>query len=239
MKIATLPKSGTYLFQNMVNYIKDDRGITIELDHIVMPNRPDFIDDVTPTVVTSRDPRGYFYSLLYWYNMKSNDLLTGTMSEQLAYLHFDPKKVGRWAEMTNEERLFALIYDTPDSLMVVRSRASYDELLKAQSKSNCYVTTFEKFAPQKDSSMFGGGVIAEYMRMFDHLGIKMDEGYAKRMIGACWGHSVTYTPNGVTAWKRHLSKAFQTQIIDYYRDVYDAFGYVAEYQGDAVGQLVN
>jgi hypothetical protein len=231
MKIATLPKSGTYLFQNIVNYLKDDRGITIELDHIVMPNRPDFIDDVTPTIVTSRDPRGYFYSLLNWYNKKSCDVLAGTISEELAHRYFDPKKIGRWAEMTNEERLGALIHDTPESLMVVRSRASYDELMRARPKANCYLTSFEKFAPQKDSSIFGADVIIEYLRMFDHLGVKMDEDYARKMIAACWGHSATYTPNGVNDWKKHLSKAVQTQIIDHYRDVYDAFCYVAEYQG--------
>jgi hypothetical protein len=233
MKIATLPKSGTYLFQNMVDYLKNDRGIKIELDHILMPNRPDFIDEVTPTIVTSRDPRGYFYSLLNWYNQKSNDLLTGTISEEQARRYFDPDKIGRWVEMTNDERLLALIYDTIESLMVVPSRASYDELIKAQSKSNCYITTFEKFAPQKDSSMLGADAIVEYLRMFDHLGVKMDERYAKEMISACWGHSETYTPNGVNDWKRHFSKAVQTRIIDHYRDVYDAFGYVAEYQ-DAV-----
>lgn len=231
MKIATLPKSGTYLFQNMVDYLKDDRGITIELDHVRMPNRPDFIDGVTPTIVTGRDPRGYFYSLLNWYNKRSNDLLIGTISEELAHRYFDPKKIRRWTEMSNEERLIALVHDTPESLMVVGSRTSYDELIKAKSKSNCYVTTFEKYAPQKDPSLFGADVIREYVRMFDHLGIKMDDGYAKRMIVSCWGHSETYTPNGVYDWKKHLSKAVQTHIIDHYRDVYDAFGYVAEYQG--------
>jgi hypothetical protein len=228
VKIATLPKSGTYLFKNIVDFLKEGRGISIEVDHVVMPNRPDFIDDVTPTIVTSRDPRGYFYSLLNFYNKRSDAVISGTMSRDFAYRYFDPQKVGKWIEMTNDERLFALIDDTPDSLMVVKSRDSYDAVMQSKSKSNCYVTTFERFAPVKDPSHLGEQAILEYIRMFNHLGIEMDVAYVKKILGACWGNSITYTPNDVDDWKRRLSRAVQDRIVDRYHDVFDMLDYRIE-----------
>lgn len=225
MKIATLPKSGTQLFQNIVNWLHEDRGLTIELDHIVMSNRPSFIDDVTPTVVTSRDPRGYFFSLLNWYNKKADELTSGTMSVDIAYRYFDPNKVAKWVEKTDEERLFDLVDDTPDSLMAVRSRESYDAIIEAKSKLNCYVTTFETFSPAKDPSLFGQEAMLEYIRIFSHLGVTVDVAYINRMLGACWGHSETYTTNGVDGWKCSLPSAVEDRIVDRYHDVYDALGY--------------
>jgi len=225
MKIATLPKSGTYFFLNIVNYLRNDRGLTIELDHVVMPNRPDFIDNITPTIITSRDPRGYFYSLLNWYNRKSDDLMSGMMSSDIAYRYFDPNKVSKWATMTDEERLVALVDDTSDSLMIIKSRDSYNAILRAQSKPNCYITTFERFAPAKDPSKFNADVMHEYIRMFEHIGIELDEGYIRTMIGACWGHSITYTSNGVAAWSKHVPKSVQSRIVHRYSDVYAALGY--------------
>jgi hypothetical protein len=221
MKIATLPKSGTHLFQNIVNYLREDRGLTIELDHILMPNRPDFIDDVTPTIVTSRDPRGYFYSLMNWYNKRSADPDWFALKDNPSYR----EKVTKWRGMTDEEKLSAVIDDTPDSLMVVSSHDSYNAILKAASQPNCYVTTFEKFAPSKDPSAFGEATLREYVQMFDHLGIKMDSAYASRVIEACWGHSVTFTPNGTDDWRHNLPRTLQSRIIDRYGYVYEALGY--------------
>src|SRR4051794_14206531 len=118
MKIAALPKSGMHLFQNLVDYLKADRGISIEVDHILSISRSDFVDDVTPTIVSGRDPRAYFFSLLNWYKRRATDAEWRTRQA--------PHKLKRWDESSDDERLFAMIYDTKSSLMMVRSRDSYD-----------------------------------------------------------------------------------------------------------------
>ena len=217
MKIATLPKSGTHLFRNLIGYLEADRGISIELDHILSTNRRDFVDDTTPTIVSGRDPRAYFFSLLNWYKRRTKDAEWRTRQV--------PHKLTRWDESSDEERLFAMIYNTKSSLMMVPSRDSYDQLIKANSKPNCYVTLFERYVPQKDVLALGDNTIDEYVRMFGHLGIEMDRSYAKSMLAASWGHSVTWSPAGVDAWRGQMSTTIQRVIVDIYRDVFETFDY--------------
>jgi hypothetical protein len=230
MKIATLPKSGHHLFHNIADFLKADRGVKIELDHIVMPNRPDFIDDETLAIVTTRDPRGYLLSLLNWFNKQTSAFLTGAMPAEEAPVYFEPHKAERWSKMTDDERLFALIYDTKSSLMVVPTRGSYDRLIAAKLKQNCYVAKFEVYAPAKSVEKLGADAIEEYVRMFGHLGIEMTGDYALRMLEKTWGHSVTWSDTPVDQWKTRLSPTIQSVVIDLYQDVFDAFGYQAEVQ---------
>jgi hypothetical protein len=230
MKIATLPKSGHHLFHNIVDFLEVDRGVKIELDHIVMPGRPDFIDHETPAIVTTRDPRGYLLSLLNWFNKQTSAFLTGAMPPEEAPLYFEPHKAERWSKMTDDERLFALIYDTKSSLLVVPTRGSYDHLIAAKLKPNCYVAKFEVYAPAKSVENLGADTIEEYVRMFGHLGIEMTGDYARRMVEKAWGHSVTWSDTPVDQWKTRLSHTIQSVVIDLYQDVFDAFGYPAEIQ---------
>jgi hypothetical protein len=230
MKIATLPKSGHHLFLNITDFLKADRGLKIQLDYIFMPNRPDFIDDDTPTIVTTRDPRSYLLSLLNWFNKQTSAFLTGAMPAEEVPRYFEPDKAERWSRMTDDERLFALIYDTRSSLLVVPTRTSYDHIIAARLKPNCYVTKFEDYAPGKSFEDLGAGAIEEYVRMFDHLGIEMTTNYARAMLEKAWGHSVTWSDTPNDAWKTRLSSSIQMVVIELYQDVLDAFGYPLEIQ---------
>jgi len=220
MKIAALPKSGTYLFKNLAAYLKLKEGVSIEIDHLLTVNRRDFIDDTTPTIVSGRDPRAYFFSLLNWYKVRSQD--ADWRARQ------DPRKLKRWDESSDDERMFAMVYNTSSSLMQVPSRDSYDCLIKATSKPNCYVALFENFVPQKDVNALEDRTLDEYVRMFGHLGITMDRAYAKSMLVASWGHSATWSPNKVDMWVENMPTTVQRAIIDIYQDVFDKFGYKIE-----------
>lgn len=225
MKIATLPKSGTHLFRNLIDYLAEDRGTVIELDHIVMPNRPDFINSLTPSIVTTRDPRGYFFSLLNWFNKQTSAFLSGEMRPEEATRYFEPHKAAAWAKMHNDERLFALIYDTKSSLLVVSSRQSYDHILAAKSKPNCYVARFEDYSPAKSAAEFGPDTIEEYRRIFSHLGIPLTADYVRTMLMSTFGHSITWSDTPGDAWRMNVNASIQNAIVKLYEDVIDAFGY--------------
>lgn len=225
MKIATLPASGTQVFRNLINHLAENRGITIELDHIVMPNRPDFIDNVTPSIVTTRDPRGYFFSLLNWFNKQTSAYLSGEMPPEEAPRYFEPQKAATWAKMQNDERMFALMYDTKSSLLVVSSRLSYDRILAAKSAPNCYVAKFEDYSPAKSAAEFGPETIDEYIRIFSHLGVPLTGDYVRTILMSAFEHSNTWPDTPGDAWRTHVNPSVQNAIVKLYQDVIDAFGY--------------
>jgi hypothetical protein len=179
---------------------------------------PGFMDDITPTIVTCRDPRGYFYSAVNWLDRKTREFASGKMDDAFVRRYFTPEVLKGWLDLTFEEKLTRLINDGA-------SRISFDAIIKATERKNCRIAKFEDFSPAKDPSLFGSETFDEYVRIFSHLGIIMDHQYVQGMLARCWGNSVTYSPNGVHQWSEHLSPKMDQMIFDRYEDVFERLGY--------------
>ncbi|NQU58577.1 MAG: hypothetical protein HQ513_15215 [Rhodospirillales bacterium] len=232
--ILTLPKSGTYLWSNILKKMwelgllnrKEMAASGFYFGHILDGDNEFRLSSDQIAFFTVRDVRGYFLSLCNWIDVRYKKVLEdkNEMNRDLHVMHYE--RIPLWSKMTFEEKLESLIFQTDKSLFNVKH-------IESHFKAACYLITmgvpvirFEEIASLNSFSEPSDISIETCIKAISYLGVSLNKDDASEILRLSWGNSKTFDPEGgPDKWKKALPDDIKRNIELKYNRYITKLGY--------------